>query len=136
MSIYRKIAYTLFAIPIGAAGGFICAVIIVSSCTMFGVFFDHPQAEPFDWKLMGSYIITAAIIPGAFLGCILLPIAYISLFINLPGHSLLRAGLWIAIAVLGGGLLWSPGREVFSLFGTLAGFGFGLWIAYDKTHGV
>ena len=136
MSIYRKIAYTLFAVPIGAVGGFICSVIIISSCTMFGTFYDHPQGEPLNWMIMGRYIFTASVIPGAFLGCILLPIAYISLFRNIPAHSLLRAGSWVAIAVLAGGLLFSPALEFNSLFWTLLGFGIGLMIAYGKTHGV
>jgi len=136
MSIYRQIAYTILAIPIGAAGGFLCAAIILLSCTMFGVIFDHPHGEPLDWMSIVGYIFAASVIPGAFLGCILLPIAYASLFRNLPVYSLVRAGFWITIAVLGGGILFSPGRELFSLLGTLTGFGFGLWIAYDKTHGV
>ncbi len=119
--IVRELVYALLAVIIGGAGGFICAAIIVSSCSMFSTIYYHPHGERIDWNLKIDYIITASIIPGSFLGAVFLPVAYLSLFRNLPVWRLFLAGCWIGTGVLAGGLLLSPATEIPSLFGTLLG---------------
>ena len=134
MTILRRTVLTICAIPIGACGGFVCGAIIVSACTFFGVRYERCPGTPLDWHLYGSYILTAALMPGACVGGIALPLVYIISFRDLSLYHLVRAGFWIGVSVVAGGLIASPAQELVALIGTLIGFVVGWNIAFTKTH--
>lgn len=133
MSAPRQFLVTLCAIPVGAAGGFLCAAVIVSACVVFGTLYEHSSGQPIDWQLRASYVFTAALIPGAAVGALFLPLAYLFFFRSLPLSGLLAAAPWVAVGVLGCGLLASPAQEFFAFIASIVGFAVGCRLAYVRT---
>ena len=125
MSAARQSLLAICAIPVGAVGGFVCAALVVAACSLF--------VTQVDRSLLISYIFTAAVVPGAVIGALLLPIVYLACFRHLEPNRLVVAGLWIGVGVLSGGLLASIGRELVALLGSLIGFAFGVRIASERT---
>ncbi|HEY2710871.1 MAG TPA: hypothetical protein VGI60_00010 [Chthoniobacterales bacterium] len=132
MSGSRQFLIALSAIPVGGIAGFVCAAIIVSACVLFGTLYDHTSGSAIDWQLRASYVFTTAVVPGAVVGALSLAAAYLILFRTLSLSSLFAAGLWIAVGVLGGGLLASSAQEFFALIATMIGFAVGCRLAYVR----
>jgi len=134
MTTSRKFLICLSAMPIGAAGGFLCALVIVSACVVFGALYGRPSGVHVDWQLCASYVLTAAVVPGAAVGALLLPLAYLVAFRAVPLSNLVAGAPWIAVGVLGFGLIASPALEFFAFIASIIGFAVGCWLAYTRTR--
>jgi hypothetical protein len=79
-------------------------------------------------------VFTAALVPGAGAGGMLLPVVYWFCFRDLPSSRLIVVGCWIGVCVLVSGLAASAAQEVFAFFFSLVGFTFGCGLANYRTH--
>jgi hypothetical protein len=101
----------LASIPIGAGGGFICAALVAGECVLWrNLVFDRASAH--DDSLTWPYMVAVGEIPGALLGAIVLPIAYLISLRMIPMAKIGRAVLYLFIGVLVPSILFSALQEL------------------------
>jgi NADH:ubiquinone oxidoreductase subunit 5 (subunit L)/multisubunit Na+/H+ antiporter MnhA subunit len=130
-TISKHLIFTVAAIPIGAASGFICAAIIFSTCQLLWMLFGI-QGSDLTW----DQVLAVAVYFGAFLGAILLPLSYLCFLRHVKESEVGKVIIWLFCVVLSAGILSSPLGAFFSLIVTLIGFMIGVYGARRRTSNI
>jgi hypothetical protein len=110
----------LISIPVGIISGYICAFIIALECVAWTQLFAHDKN--LDSSLILRYVKTVALVPGAFIGALFLPCAYLLCLWKIPKKKIGKAIAWLFLGVILPSIFLSLGQELAALLGAITSF--------------
>jgi hypothetical protein len=129
---YKHLLFTVSAIPIGAASGFVCAAVVYSACQLLQ-WLQHTSVSAEDIGLGWEAVLGVSVYFGASLGAVQLPIAYLIFLRHITDVQVSQVLVCLFIGVLVAGVLLSILGAFFSLFTIEIGFWMAVCYARQKT---
>jgi len=114
----RRIEHGGASILVGAISGYLCAFLISLECTAWYRVLYHDPAVT--WALAVGYGARFPAILGALIGCVLLPVAYVTVLWRVPDGKLARAIGWMFVWVLVPSIATTAFQEMSALLGAVA----------------
>ena len=128
----KHLLFTVSAIPIGAASGFICASVIYSACQLLQ-WLQHKSISLEDIGLGWEAVLGVSVYFGASFGAVQLPIAYLLFLWHITDAQVGQILVCLFFGVLVAGILLSIAGAFFSIFTVEIGFWTAVCYARQKT---